>query len=349
MANQQLSTGWRLPGSPPVASRPPLKKTRLLVSSIACVSLLTTSCAPGGALSTREQRIGFDTGTDSCRAQLVALDSTGNFFGESIIKGAATGALAGALIGGLAGGDWRGALIGAGAGLATGAAVGYWQALQQQRRDQAGMLAQVQSDLSRENVQIDRTQIAFDQLMDCRFRQAQAINADYRSHIIDRSQAEAHMAAVRQLAQHDVALAKQINAKIQQRGQQFEVAAENLTPESRAEIARLKTPQTQSTMVRQTTALRLQPSSAAPSVTQISAQQRVTISGTRGGYAVAETDSGQKGYIPLEDLQSAPSAGSKSQVQTLAGSNAARRDDFAQSVSVADQAVASGSGFQLAG
>src|SRR6476646_10182059 len=81
------------------------------VSMVAITGLLC-GCAPG-AFTTQSQRIGPDDGTDSCRPQLVALDSTGNFFGADILKGAAigagTGALAGGLIGGLATGSWRGA------------------------------------------------------------------------------------------------------------------------------------------------------------------------------------------------------------------------------------------------
>src|SRR5690348_16702211 len=143
---------------------------RKVISALACLGLLT-NCAQG-TFSTREQRIGYDTGTDSCRAQLVALDSTGDFFGADILKGAGIGALGGALAGGLISRNWQGALIGAGVGAATGAAVGYWQALQQRNQDQSVMMSQVQGDISRENAEIDRTQLAFDQLMDCRFRQA---------------------------------------------------------------------------------------------------------------------------------------------------------------------------------
>ena len=59
----------------------------------------------------------------------MAPDSTGNYFGADILKGAA---------------------IGVGAG--------YWGALQQQGRDQAVMYSQVQGDLTREGREIDHTQ-----------------------------------------------------------------------------------------------------------------------------------------------------------------------------------------------
>ena len=123
------------------------------MSLLAIVGLLA-GCAQG-PLSTQESRIGPDDGTDPCRAQLVALDSTGNFFGADILKGAVIGAATGALIGQ----DWKGVLIGAAAGTAVGAAGGYWVALQQQSNDQGVLATQVRGDLTRENEQIGRTQL----------------------------------------------------------------------------------------------------------------------------------------------------------------------------------------------
>ncbi len=139
-------------------------------------------------MSTQSQRIGPDDGTDSCRPQLVALDSTGNFFGADILQGAAVGAgagaLAGGLIGGLATGNWRGAAFGAARRRyhrrRHWRQHAYWNALQQQQMDQASLYSHVSLDLEHENTQIDKTQLAFDALVDCRYRQAQAINADYR-------------------------------------------------------------------------------------------------------------------------------------------------------------------------
>ncbi|HYZ62882.1 MAG TPA: YMGG-like glycine zipper-containing protein, partial [Acetobacteraceae bacterium] len=139
------------------------------------VAVVTSAALLAGCVSTRAQRIGLDDGQDACRPQLVALDSTGNFFAEDILKGAAVGALGGAALGGIIGGDWRGALVGAAAGAATGAATGYLYALQQRSRDQAQLNATLASDLARENSELERTQLAFNQLMDCRFFQAQRV------------------------------------------------------------------------------------------------------------------------------------------------------------------------------
>lgn len=84
-----------------------------------------------GCVTTQAGRIGADDGRDACRPQLVALDSTGDFYGEQILQGAAIGAAAGALVGGLASGRWQGALIGAAVGGAGGFA---WDQHQRSRQ-----------------------------------------------------------------------------------------------------------------------------------------------------------------------------------------------------------------------
>jgi hypothetical protein len=333
--------------------------------SVVAVTGLLCGCAPG-AMTTQSQRIGPDDGTDSCRPQLVALDSTGNFFGADILKGAAigagTGALAGGLIGGLATGNWRGAAFGALAGGVAGGVIGgssaYWSALQQQRMDQASLYSRVSLDLANENVQIDKTQLAFDQLVDCRYRQAQAINADYAMHRIDRNTAVAAMGLVRQHAARDLQLAKMINQQIQDRGQQFGVASSNVDPGAGAAISAYSQYQPQPAVIRTAATVKLRPDPGSPDIAQLKPREQVTVSPGRNGYALVETPSGQRGYVSSSDLQgsggrrsiSVPTstpAASGGDVRTLAGSNAARRDDFAQSVSVTEKAEASG--FELAG
>lgn len=340
------------------------KKIRSAHRGVALVTVLAVlnGCAANGGLNTQTSRIGSDDGSDSCRQQLVALDSTGDFYGEDILKGAVIGGLLGAASGALIGGDARGAAIGAAAGVAAGAAAGYWTAVRQQQHDQAGMFAQVQGDLSRENAQIDRTQLAFDQLMDCRFAQARQINLLYTQHQIDRPTAVAQMAVVRQRAQRDLAYAKQLDTKIAQRGQQFDVAADNVAPAASstpAFVSAQSAPLKPAT-VRRASTLKLRPDPAAPDVVQVAAKEPVQVTVKRGDYALVQTGAGVRGYAPVADLQqtsgsrsvpvnvpSAPTVASGSDVRTLDGSNAARRDAFSQSVAVSETAVASG--FEVAG
>lgn len=324
-----------------------LRAARLALVCVVSASLLG-SCAQG-SLSTQTSRIGPDDGTDSCRRYLVALDSMGDYFGADILKGAAIGAVGGALAGGLLGGDTKGALTGAGTGALLGGAAAYWTALQQQSQDQAVLTTQVRDDITRENGQIDSTQLAFDALMDCRFRQAQAIQADYAAHRTDRPAAVAQMATVKQRAELDLTVARRIDGQITGRAQQFEVAADKLQPAPAAPKASV-VPVTRSAVVRHATPLKLNPDPGAPDIGALQPRQSVQLTASRNGYAMVETPLGQRGYALLDAFKGSPPpppSGDSGDVRTLAGSNAARRDGFTQSVSVTDQAVSSG--FELAG
>lgn len=328
------------------------------------VAIATSAALLAGCVTTREGRIGLDDGTDPCRAQVVALDSTGNFFGEAILQGAVVGAVGGAILGGLiaaaAGGRGgnvaTGAAIGAVAGGATGAAAGYWQARQQQATDQASLNRAVAGDLAKENAELDRTQLAFNQLMDCRFAAAAAVRSDLRAGRLARPAAEARMADLRALTQRDVQLAQSINQRIVARGAEFDTAIENVAPGTKDRVlagARVGRPV--ASQARAPVALKLRPDAAAPEIARVNAREPVTIQSTSGGFALVETASGVRGYAPVSAFPGAASAaarpsvgpGQDGDVRSLAASNIARRDNFAESVGTAERAV-QGQGFELA-
>ena len=325
-----------------------------------------TSVAMLAACTTRDARIGGDDGSDACRTQVVALDSTGNFFGESIIRGAAIGAVGGAILGGLiAAASGRrgsnvaaGAAIGAVAGGVAGGTTGYLQARQQQATDQASLDRTIANDLAAENAQIDRTQIAFNQLMDCRFGTAQRLREDLRAGRIARPQAENAMANLRAQTQRDVQLAQTINGRITERGAQFDTAFDTVAPgvkqqaQAGAQVGRVVPVQ-----ARATVPLRLRPDPASPEVARVAPTERVTLSAATGGFAQVETASGVRGYAPTgafpeaRNLGSRPAvaaAGNEGDVRSLAASNIARRDNFAETVGNAER-LAQGQGFELAG
>ena len=307
---------------------------------------LLAGCAPG-SMTTQAGRIGSDDGTDSCRRELVALDSTGNFFAEDIIKGAAIGAIGGAVLGGLAGGG-RGALIGAAAGAVAGGAGGYYSALQNQQRDQAGLLTRVQSDLQAEGVQINKTQIAFNQLAECRFNQARAIRAAAGTGQMPKPYAQQQMTVVREHAKRDIALARLIDGKIQERGQQFDLAADKVAPGSASRIAASQSRPVRTVVIRRPVVVKLLPSSTAPEVAKMEIRDKVTVRSVQGDYALVETPSGTRGYAPVSSLSIPPARESSgSDVRSLAGSNARSRDNFAQSVAVVESASAAN--FEIAG
>jgi hypothetical protein len=323
------------------------------------LSLLTAAALLSACVTTREGRIGADDG-DACRTQLVALDSTGNFFGEDILRGAAIGAVSGAVLGGLlaAATGQRGSGIAAGAGIGavaggvTGGTLGYLSARQQQAADQASLNQAIATDLAAENAQLDRTQIAFDQLMDCRFRSAQQIRADAASGRLARPQAQAAMDNLRARTQRDIQLAQTINTQIGRRGAEFDTAIDTVAPEAK-QLAQAPS-RTIPAAPRGEVKLRLRPDAGAPEVVSVSARERVTLRPARNGYAQVETASGLRGYAPASafpearSLAARPAVAEGGDVRSLAASNIARRDNFAESVGTADRLAQQGQGFELA-
>ncbi len=314
---------------------------------------LTAALTAGIVLAgctTQVGRIGNDDGRDACRMQLVQLDSTGNFFGEDIVRGAAVGALTGALIGGLATGRWQGALVGAAVGGAGGAAVGYYAALQRQQRDQAGVNAQIANDLQRENAEIDRTQIAFDQLFDCRLRAAEQIRQAVRDGRLNREVATQQLAELRQRANGDIALAQTINGRIGTRGAEFDSAIDAVVPGGKVGLAAVGAPPPIRVAPRRNVNVVFSPQPNSPQIARIDAREVVAVRPGPPGFAQVETASGVRGYAPADAFAAPRSAleqpAAGSDVRSLAATNLARRDTFTTSVGSAERLASSG-GFEL--
>ncbi|MBR0656644.1 hypothetical protein [Plastoroseomonas arctica] len=328
------------------------------VALIASASLFLAAC------TTQSGRIGTDDGSDACRPQLVQLDSTGNYFAEDIIRGAAIGVAGGAILGGIVaaarGGNSRNVAVGAGigavAGGVAGAAAGYISARRQQYSDQAQLNQAIAQDVSAENQQIDRSQRAFDLLLDCRMATAARIRSDFAARRISREQAQAAMQNVRARLANDVAVAQRINERMGTRGAEFDTAFTEVAPAARNQAgARIGNPRPVTTA--RVIPLRLRPDTAAPEFTQVSARERVTVRPAHSGYALVETEQGVRGYAPAalfggaagaQSRQASPNAAPVTgDVRQLAATNIARRENFSESVATAN-AAASGQGFELA-
>lgn len=323
------------------------------------LAVLTAGAMLAGCVTTRDSRIGNDAG-DGCRTQLVALDSTGNFFAADMLRGAAIGAVGGAALGALlaAATGQRGSGIAAGAGIGAvaggvvGGTAGYLSARQQQATDQASLNLAVANDLATENAQLDRTQLAFDQLMDCRFNTAQQIRADLGAGRMSRPQAEAAMAELRNRTQRDIQLANTINGQIGRRGAEFDTAIETVAPGVKQAAAAPKP--AVPARPRAPVALRLRPDPASPEVARVSVRDAVTLRPGRDGFTQVETTSGVRGYAPAQSFpeaaqlpEASPVAAQGGDVRSLAASNIARRDNFAESVGAATR-LTEGQGFELA-
>ncbi|MBX6374448.1 MAG: hypothetical protein IRZ13_09440 [Acetobacteraceae bacterium] len=344
-------------------------RLRRPVAALTAASLILAAC------TTREQRIGYDDGSDACYQRRVQLDSTGNFFAEDIIRGAVIGAAGGAILGGLiaAATGARGSNVAAGAGIgalaggAAGAMGGYLAARQRQARDQAELTSLIGNDLARENAELERAQLAFDLLMDCRFQQAAAVREAHRRGALTTPAAQAQLARLREQAQADIALAQMVNQRIQTRGAEFDTAIATIAPDAKADYEARKTAAQRSAVTaraRQPVAVRLRPDPGAPEVARVAANQPVRLIPAASGFAKVENESGQViGYAPADAFGTratgapvrlgaapptpAPAAAGATDTRSLAASNIARRDNFSESVGTAEAAVRGG-GFELA-
>jgi hypothetical protein len=328
------------------------------------VTALTIAALLAGCVTTQEGRIGRDDGADSCRPLVVALDSTGDFFGEDILQGAAIGAGAGALLGGLIAassgrGQGRdvlaGVAIGAAAGAALGGAGGYLAARQRQSADQAVLAASVGDDLTRENAEIDKTQRALDRLIDCRVANAGRIRNDVAARRITREQGSAAMARERDLMGRDVQLARSINARIATRGAEFDTAIAAVAPAAAPDAA-VRQAEPIAIQARSEVVLRARPDGMAPEIARVKPRETVRVRPMANGYAMVETGTGLRGYAPSAGLgttrpapaaQPVTGAAADGGLRRLAGTNVARRDQFEETVENADR-LARG-GFELAG
>ena len=208
-----------------------IRRCRSATAALAICGLVAAGC------TTQSQRIGADDGSDACRAYKVALDSTGDFFAEDMVKGAAIGALGGALMGGLISGSWQGAAVGAAVGAAAGAAAGYYEHVQQQNKDQAVLYNTVLSDLEKENAQIDKAQLAFNQLVACRNNESNKVRTSLKAGTLSRPEAEARMATLRSQYQADIKLAQLVNENMTKRSANFEFANEKINPGTTTAVA----------------------------------------------------------------------------------------------------------------
>lgn len=329
------------------------------------VASITAAAMLAGCVSTQAGRIGVDDGRDACRAFVVQLDSTGNFFGEDILRGAAIGAGTGALAGGaIAAATGRrgsdilaGALIGAVAGGVIGGTAGYLTARQRQAQNQGALVQAVAGDLQNENRQLAATQLAFNQLVDCRVNVANRVRADVRSGRMSRDQGMAMLTYQRDLMRRDVALAQSINEKIGTRGGEFDTAIETLAPGTKQTVQARRAVAATPTTARVSAPIRIRPEGNAPQIGQLSSNEQVTVRPAEGNFALVETASGVRGYVPASSVGvrglGSPTAGvggrgQEGEFRQLAATNIARRDSFTESVQNADR-LAQGQGFELAG
>ena len=166
---------------------------------------------------------------DACAAQRAQLQSYQTYFYQSMAEGALAGAAVGATAGALIGGNWKAALIGAGTGAVVGAAGGYLVAKQRATSDPVQLTQSVYNDISTENGQIDAVTASFLALKNCRFQTAELVKNDYKAGRMSREAAQAKLTEIQGLFNEDIAFAEALDAKINERGGEYQYASTELT------------------------------------------------------------------------------------------------------------------------
>ncbi|NMJ42037.1 SH3 domain-containing protein [Roseomonas sp. JC162] len=285
---------------------------RLAGATAAVLGLaVAAGCAggPGG---------GFASGGDGCRSQQGSFVGAGNPF-----VGQPEG-----------GGTWTRARNNQNFGRSAGAGT-----------------AVLEASLAQENSDLDALQIAFDALLYCRWIEARTIRAELAAGRTTRPVADQRMAALRARLQRDLARAQQVLDGVQQRAAEREAAVEAVAPGTRdaERRARSETGTTRRVVAAATVPLRLRPESGAPEIGRVPAGTAVRVRPAQSGFALVEGSDGLRGYAPTGAFQiadyAAPRAaasGAGGQVRVLAASNIAKRDNFAESLSLAREAAVSG-------
>lgn len=296
---------------------------------------------------------------DACARQQQNFANARTLFAASVITGAAVGAVAGSAVririgGGVVPGSVA-VLGGLAAGALAGAAVGSY--LDQRRReagDDAALAAAVAGDVARENENLDLARNAAEFLLDCRLRRAQDIREAAREGRLPPAQAEAQLATLRAQAGRDLALARDVEARIATRDGELAPAMEALAPGARAEGAAEAPGAAPAVAATAPTALplRARPEATAVTIATVPAGRPVLLRPARDpDFVAVEAEGGARlGYVPAASFPAAPVARAVSPPATaplrvLAASNVVRRDNFRETVGDLSRAAA-GQGFE---
>ena len=230
--------------------------------------------------------------------------------------------------------------------------------LEQRQRQAAGnpdaLAASVATDVDQENAGIAQSQQALDSVTDCRLREARRLQEAARAGEIQRREAEARMAALRQQAQRDLERSRQVEQRMQARAAEIDTGVDAVIPAART--APPPRPPAVAARPARPVPLQAAPLPSAAPVAELPARQPVQIVPTRNeAFVAVETPAGQRlGYAPAAvfaipasqtravAVPAMAGTGEAARLRTLVGTNIARRDNFAASVRDLQQVVSSG-------
>ncbi|MGK7867579.1 hypothetical protein [Falsiroseomonas sp. E2-1-a20] len=217
------------------------------------------------------------------------------------------------------------------------------------RRSGPPSAEELAAELARENAALERLQIAFDALLYCRWTEVRVIRADAGSGAFPAAELPQRLGAAEGRLRRDVDQARQTRERIAARSARIEQAVEAASPGTRAALAAARAPQAGTTRAVASAAvpLRARPDGTAPVVATLEAGRDVGLRRAAGGFVLADAGGGVSGYAPGTAFtvqaaipDSAPEGVGR--LRSLAATNLARRDAFAQSVELASRSGVQG-------
>lgn len=212
------------------------------------------------------------------------------------------------------------------------------------RRTGPPSAAELEAELERENAALERLQIAFDALLYCRWTEVRLIRAETPPAALPTRLQEAEARMRRDLNQ-----AERTRAAIAARAARIDQSVEAVAPGTRAALSAQRAAQVALPRAVASAAvpLRVRPDANAPIVGRLTSAAEVSLRPAPGGFAFADGGPGLRGYAPSNAFTLRPATRPSAidgpeRLRSLAATNIARRDAFAQSLELAGQRGSSG-------
>jgi hypothetical protein len=264
----------------------------------ACL-LISTSLTLSGCVTTNSLMGNKDDPNDVCRAQRAALRQEGNYFSVDILTNAAiTGVVSGLAVG-LVTGNAKSGLIAAGVGTAVGAAGGYLAAVRKKQADEALVRKSVLTDVDNDNKSLDKAQVALDQLMLCRKKEAESVREAFRRGDIKREEADFRMREVKQRWDRDIELAQSVSTNVGKRAGLYAEAAQELDKNVLEKEREMMQRAWLAVMVAPTP---VSASAGGVAITQLTAGSTTRVVAEQAPHAQVIMSDGQLGWVALNSL-----------------------------------------------
>ena len=199
---------------------------------------------------------------------------------------------------------------------------------------------QLAAELARENVAIERLQIAFDALLYCRWTEVRLIRAAASAGDFPRGELPGRLANASGRLQRDLGRGGQVRARLQARAARLDAVVEAASPGA----TRAARPGTTRAMASAPLVLRQRPDGGAGEAGRLAAGAEAYLRPAVGGFVLAEAG-GVSGYAPGSAFTILPALvapAGNDPLRSLAATNISRREAFFQSLALAERSGVQG-------